>query len=78
MMKTSRRITREQVRQARQTDLVEYLKARGETMKKEGKNFRLPGHSGLLVAGNKYWHASTGRGTAWRRIFNRKERAGNC
>ncbi|MCL0063525.1 toprim domain-containing protein [Peptococcaceae bacterium] len=31
-------------------------------MKKEGKNFRLPGHGGLLVAGNKYWHASTGKG----------------
>ena len=61
-MKTSHRITREQVRQARQTDLVEYLKARGEAMKKEGKNFRLPGHGGLLVAGNKYWHASTGEG----------------
>ena len=54
--------TKEQVRQARQTDLVQYLQARGEAMKKEGKNFRLPGHGGLLVAGNKYWHASTGEG----------------
>ena len=54
--------TKEQVRQARQTNLVQYLQARGEEMKKEGKNFRLLGHGGLLVAGNKYWHASTGKG----------------
>ena len=61
-MKISHRITKEQVRRARQTDLVQYLQAKGVRMKKEGKNFRLPGHGGLLVAGNKYWHASTGKG----------------
>jgi len=53
---------KEQIQRARQADLVEYLRARGYELKREGQNFRVPGHGGLIVRGNHWRQFSTGEG----------------
>jgi hypothetical protein len=53
---------KEQIQQARQADLVEYLRARGYELKREGQNFRVPGHGGLIVRANHWRQFSTGEG----------------
>ncbi|MBO8164200.1 MAG: DUF3991 domain-containing protein [Brevibacillus sp.] len=45
---------RDVIRQARQTDLPSFLTSLGYDLKKEGKNYRLTGYSGVLVRGNMY------------------------
>ncbi len=44
-----------QIAAARKTDLVHYLSSRGETLIKEGSQYRLKGHSGLMIKKN-YWY----------------------
>lgn len=52
--------TKEQIRQARQVDLVSFLQSRGCQLKKENRdNYRLPDHGGLIIQGNHWWQAST-------------------
>jgi hypothetical protein len=55
-------VSPELIRRARQADLVEYLSRRGYELKREGQNYRVVGHGGLLVRGNHYKHFSTGEG----------------
>lgn len=50
--------SREMILKARQADLVEYLRSRGYELKKEGRNWRLPGYGGLVVRGNSYYQFS--------------------
>ena len=46
------------VGQARKADLVKYLQEKGYKLKKEGRQYRLEGMSGLIVMGNYwYWHS---------------------
>lgn len=52
----------EQIRMARRADLVGYLQSRGFELKREGEDYRLPGHGGLIVRGNRWYHHSAGRG----------------
>lgn len=55
-------ITKDQIKQARQTDLVEYLQERGELLKQEGHDFRLVGNQGLMIRGNGYYCHSNPNG----------------
>jgi hypothetical protein len=52
----------DQIRAARQADLVAWLQAHGYSLKREGQNWRVPGHAGLLVQGNYFKHFSSGMG----------------
>jgi hypothetical protein len=45
---------REAIRAARQTDLVSFLQSAGYSLRKEGKNYRVQGFSGVLVKDNMY------------------------
>lgn len=46
------------VGQARKADLVKYLQAKGYKLKKEGRQYRIEGMSGLIAMGNYwYWHS---------------------
>lgn len=53
---------KEQIQQARQADLIQYLLDHGYDLKREGQNFRIPGHGGLLVRANHWRQFSTGEG----------------
>jgi len=55
-------ISPDAVRRARQADLVEYLRGQGHELRREGDQYRLPGHGGLLIAGNKWYHHSEQQG----------------
>jgi hypothetical protein len=54
--------TADQIRAARQADLVAWLQTHGYSLKREGQNWRVPGHAGLLVQGNHFKHFSSGMG----------------
>lgn len=43
---------------ARRADLEQYLRGKGRVLKKEGRQFRVEKHSGLVVSGNK-WYSHT-------------------
>lgn len=47
-------LDRETILQARKADLVQYLRARGYELQKEGQNYRVNGYSGIVVQGN-HW-----------------------
>ena len=44
--------------QARRANIEEYLKRKGKRLLKEGKQYRVVNHSGLVVSGNK-WYSHT-------------------
>ena len=44
--------------QARRASIEEYLRGRGEVLLKEGRQYRVKGHSGLIVSGNM-WYSHT-------------------
>jgi len=46
------------VRKARQANLEDYLKDKGEVLVREGKQYRVKRHHGLVVSGNK-WYSHT-------------------
>jgi hypothetical protein len=48
----------EQIRRANETDLVSFLKSRGEKLEKSGREYRWVGqHSSMTIRGNEwYWH----------------------
>ncbi|GBF34638.1 hypothetical protein DCCM_3758 [Desulfocucumis palustris] len=50
---------REFILKARQANLAEFLQAKGYVLKREGKNWRLPGYGGLVIKGNGYYRFST-------------------
>lgn len=52
----------DEIRRARQADLVAYLRQQGYELKREGKNWRIEDHGGLLVQGNHWKQFSTGEG----------------
>lgn len=54
--------SRETILKARRADLVEYLRSKGYELKKEGRNWRVVGHGGLVVRGNSFYQFSTGLG----------------
>lgn len=47
-------VSQEQIRRARQADLVAFLKGQGYTLKPERGQYRIPDHGGLLIKGN-HW-----------------------
>jgi hypothetical protein len=51
-----------QIMAARQADLPAWLQAHGYSLKREGQNWRVPGHAGLLVQGNHFKHFGSGMG----------------
>lgn len=54
--------TADQIKAARQADLVVWLQAHGHDLKREGLNWRLPGFAGLLIQGNHFKHFGSGTG----------------
>lgn len=53
------------VKQARQTDLVAYLTAKGEELKQIGKNYTLKQHDSLFIKGNMFcWYSRNQQGNA--------------
>ncbi len=54
--------TADQIKTARQADLPAWLQAHGYNLQWEGRNWRVPGHAGLLIQGNHYKHFSSGAG----------------
>ena len=56
-------INQELVRQARQTDLVAYLTAKGEELQRIGKNYILQKHDSLYIKGNMFiWYSKNKQG----------------
>ena len=54
--------SREMIIKARRADLAEYLRSIGYELKKEGKNWRVPGHGGLVIRGNSFYQFSSAMG----------------
>ncbi|MCL6479501.1 MAG: DUF3991 and toprim domain-containing protein [Peptococcaceae bacterium] len=54
--------SRDTIIKARRADLVQYLRLKGYDLKKEGKNWRVPGYGGLVVRDNSFYHFSTNLG----------------
>ncbi|MCL5290577.1 MAG: DUF3991 domain-containing protein [Firmicutes bacterium] len=52
----------ERIKQVRKADLVNWLIAQGYELIREGHNYRLPGHGGMIVQGNHWRQFSTGAG----------------
>jgi hypothetical protein len=54
--------TTEQIKTARQADLLAWLRAHGYDLEKAGRheNWRIPGMAGLIVQGNHYYHFGSG------------------
>jgi hypothetical protein len=44
--------------QARRASVEEYLTNRGEVLLKDGKQYRVANHSGLVISGNR-WYSHT-------------------
>lgn len=55
-------ISTERIKQARKIDLVAWLIAQGYHLKREGKNYRLPGFGGMIIQGHHWQQFSTGVG----------------
>ncbi|GHV32145.1 hypothetical protein FACS18949_02220 [Clostridia bacterium] len=54
----TRRLSDEQVLQANSADLVEYAKANGFEVKKQGKDYEVAGHGGLIIdADRRKWYS---------------------
>ena len=56
------RYTEEQIARANETDLVSFLRARGEKLKKSGKEYRWMKHDSLTVDHNKWYRFSGSKG----------------
>ena len=55
----------ELIKQARQTNLVAYLTAKGENLKRIGKNFMLENHSSLYIKDNMFiWYSHNTKGNS--------------
>jgi len=48
--------SQDQIMAARQADLPTWLQAHGYNLKREGRNWRVPGNAGLFVQGNHFKH----------------------
>lgn len=48
--------------QARRASIEEYLKSRGKTLLKEGRQYRVTNHSGLVVSGNMWYSHTLSKG----------------
>lgn len=46
------------IRQARRASVEDYLKTKGETLTREGRQYRVKKHSGLVISGNR-WYSHT-------------------
>ena len=58
-------ISQETIKQARQTDLVAYLTAKGEELKRIGNNYTLKKHDSLFIKGNMFcWYSRNQQGNA--------------
>ena len=56
------RYTEEQIARANETDLVSFLRARGEKLKKSGKEYRWMKHDSLTVDHNEWYRFSGSKG----------------
>ena len=56
------RYTEEQIARANETDLVSFLRARGEKLKRSGKEYRWMKHASLTVDHNEWYHFSGSKG----------------
>ncbi len=54
--------TEEETRRAKQTDLVAYLRSRGETLIKSGREYRLKSDHSITVRGNEWFDHATRKG----------------
>ena len=52
----------ERIRQARQTNLVEWLSNNNESLKRAGQWWYLEGHDSLRIQGNKWYRNSQNKG----------------
>ena len=55
-------MTNDIVRQARQTDLVQWLRMNSEPLKQAGRWWYIENHDSLRIQGNKWFHNSQGKG----------------
>ena len=56
-------INREKIQQARRADLVAYLIAKGEDLKRVGKNFTIEEHDSLYIKSNMFvWYSRNQKG----------------
>ena len=56
-------INREKIQQARRVDLVAYLIAKGENLKRVGKNFTIEEHDSLYIKSNMFvWYSRNQKG----------------
>ena len=55
-------ISQENIQLARSKNLFELLSQRGYTLLKEGNQYRLSGHAGLIISGTEWYHHSQNRG----------------
>ena len=56
------RYTEEQIARANETDLVSFLRARGEKLKRSGKEYRWMKHDSLTVDHNEWYRFSGSKG----------------
>lgn len=56
------RYTEEQIARANETDLVSFLRARGEKLQKSGKEYRWMKHDSLTVDHNEWYRFSGSKG----------------
>ena len=54
--------TEEQIERARRTDLVGFMKSRGERLVRSGKEYRWKEHDSVTVYQDKWYRHSQGRG----------------
>ena len=56
-------VNREKIQQARRADLVAYLIAKGEDLKRVGKNFTIEKHDSLYIKSNMFvWYSRNQKG----------------
>lgn len=52
------RVSSEEIEQAKEVPLIDFIEANGIDVEKEGKNYRLVEHDSLVITGNKfYWNS---------------------
>ena len=56
------RYTREQIDQANNVDLVEYLQSHGYELTRESLQYKLAEHDSLYIRGNRWYWFSQGKG----------------
>lgn len=55
-------LSHKEITAARQADLVQYLRDQGYDLQREGQNWRIEGHGGLLIRQNHWKQFNTGEG----------------